>query len=83
MLLVWQFPKGPSYGIFISQLVRFAKINSTFNGFITDAKNLVCKLINQHFDVAALRNKFRMFVDKHLHIWGKYGFNITENDIFD
>ena len=76
-------PKGPSYGIFISQLVRYAKINSTFRGFVTDAGNLVRKLTKQHFDVAALRNKFKVFVDKYLCIWGKYGCNLTENDIFD
>ena len=71
-------PKGPSYGIFISQLVRYAHINNTYRGFIANAKDLVCKLSHQHFDVAALSNKFRVFVD----IWGKYGKNIDEDLIF-
>ena len=75
-------PKGPTYGIFISQLVRFAQINSTYKGFITNARDLVCKLTNQHFDVAALRNKFKVFVDKYFDIWGKYGIKISEDLIF-
>ena len=29
-------PKGQSYGIFISQLVRLAQINSSFNNFVSD-----------------------------------------------
>ena len=42
-------PKGQSYGIFISQLVRLARINSSFNSFIVDCKNLVRKLEGQSF----------------------------------
>ena len=41
-------PKNQSYGVFISQLVRFARINSNFNKFISDCKNLVSKLILLH-----------------------------------
>ena len=38
-------PKGQyKYGIFISQLVRLARINSSLNSFILDCKNLVRKL---------------------------------------
>ena len=58
-------PKNQSYGVFISQLVRFARINSNFNKFISDCKNLVSKLIRQSFDPAALRRKFQIFVDKY------------------
>ena len=39
-------PKAQSYGIFISQLVRFSRINSTYNGFYKDVKCLVDKLIS-------------------------------------
>ena len=46
-------PKGQSYGIFISQLVRYARINSSFSNFISDCKKLVSKLINQCFSAAA------------------------------
>ena len=75
-------PKGPSYGTFISQLVRYSRINSSFAGLVSDASNLVRKLTNQHFDVAALRNKFKVFVDKYFEIWGKHGNNLTYDCIF-
>ena len=41
--------KGQSYSIFISQLVRLARINSSFNSFILDCKVLVRKLARQSF----------------------------------
>ena len=37
-------PKGQSYGVFISQLVRYARINCSFSRFIDDVKRLVQKL---------------------------------------
>ena len=40
-------PKNKSYSVFISQLVRFARVNSSFNGFIGDCKNKVSKLSRQ------------------------------------
>ena len=43
-------PKGQSYGVFISQLVRFTTINDNETNFSKDTKNMVAKLINQGFD---------------------------------
>lgn len=75
-------PKGPTYGVFISQLVRFAHVNSTLNGFLNNAQDLVRKLTNQHFDVAALRNKFKVFVERYFDVWGKYGVQLEVDHIF-
>ena len=75
-------PKGPSYGIFISQLVRLARINNSYNSFISDVRSLVIKLVNQQFDPAALRKRFELFVDKYFDIWGKYGHFLTVNEVF-
>ena len=75
-------PKNQSYGVFISQLVRFARINSNFNKFISDCKNLVSKLIRQSFDPAALRRKFQIFVDKYFDIWGKFGQYLSADLVF-
>ena len=75
-------PKGQSYGIFISQLVRLARINSSFSNFILDCKNLVRKLERQSFNIAALRKRFEVFVDKYFNIWGKFGVNLTSEHVF-
>ena len=50
-----------SYGIFISQILRFCKINSTSEDFVCDVNNLVGKLVNQSFLKAALRSRFYKF----------------------
>ena len=50
-------PNNLSYGIFISQLVRLARINSTLNGFKNCVTELLGKLVAQGFKLAALRNK--------------------------
>ena len=71
-------PTNQSYGVFISQLVRFSKINSTFKGFVDDTRELVKKLTKQGFLLAALRNKFFKFYQSYLNIWGKFGFDILD-----
>ena len=66
-------PKGQSYGIFISQLIRYARINTSFSNFISDCKKLVTKLVGQYFDVAALIKRFQVFINNHFNVWGKLG----------
>ena len=51
-------PKGQSYGVFISQLVRYARINCSFSRFMDDVMRLVQKLIQQDLDAAAFRKRF-------------------------
>ena len=54
-------PTALSYGVFMSQLVRFAKVNSSFKGFKYDVSELTKKLVCQGFNLAALRKKFVKF----------------------
>ena len=75
-------PKGQSYGIFISQLIRYARINTSFSNFISDCKKLVTKLVGLYFDVAALRKRFQVFINKHFYAWGKYGVPLSVNHVF-
>ena len=75
-------PKNQSYGIFISQLVRFARVNSSYNGFVMNCKDLVNKLVNQYFDPAALRKRFEVFVEKYFDIWGKFGTYLFTDVVF-
>ena len=75
-------PKSQSYGIFISQLIRYARINTSFSNFISDCKKLVTKLVGQYFDVAALRKRFQGFINKHFNVWGKYGVPLSVNHVF-
>ena len=67
-----------SYGVFISQLLRLARVNWILSGFKTSFTELICKLIAQGFKLAALHNKFLKFYKTKLNIWGKYC-----SDIYD
>ena len=71
-------PETRSYGIFISQLVRFCKVNSTFTGFRTDINSLIVKLCNEGFKLAALRKKFYQFYRRKINLWDKYGIDIYD-----
>ena len=70
-------PNGPSYGVYISQLVRFCDINQDISSFITDVKNMTAIFLNQGFDKDILKETFLKFSDKNLFKWGKYGSDIT------
>jgi hypothetical protein len=74
-------PKNLSYGVFVSQLVRFAKINTTEEGFYSNISDLVKKLVSQGFNLAALRKKFQRFYNSKLDIWCKYGVDIYDHVI--
>ena len=75
-------PKGQSYGIFISQLIRYARINTSFSNFTSDCKKLVTELFGQYCDVAALRKRFQVFINKNFNVWGKYGVPLSVNHVF-
>ena len=69
-------PTALSYGVFTSQLVRFAKVNSSFKGFKLDVSALISKLVRQGFALAALRKKFVKFYHRNIDIWSKWGIDI-------
>ena len=75
-------PKNQPYGVFISQLVRFARINSSFHRFISACRNIIYKLIRQSFNPAASRRKFETFIDKYFDLWGKFGEYLTTDLVF-
>ena len=70
-------PKAPSYGIYISQLLRFCTVNSEIKGFLNDTIDLTTKLKQQGFDTAALRKKFLYFYHNYINVWGKFGVDIV------
>ena len=69
-------PNNLSYGIFTSQLVRYANINNTYKGFKSNVSDLIIKLTGQGFNLAALRNTFIKLYDSKLNVWAKFGLDI-------
>ena len=59
-------PSSPAYGVFISQLIRYARASSSYECFILRAVRLSNKLLGQGYVKERLRSSLRKF-------YGRYG----------
>ena len=62
-------PVTPAYGVFISQLVRFTRINKDIDGFIKDTVEIIQRLLNQNYKRKKLAEKFVHFGRFYPHLW--------------
>ena len=58
-------PRRSSYGVYISQLIRFARVCSHVDDFNTRNKYLTSKLLKQGYRYHKLRKAFSMFYRRH------------------
>ena len=58
-------PRRPSYGVYISQLITFARVCSHVNDFNTRNKCLTAKLLKQGYRYHKLRKAFSEFYLRH------------------
>ena len=65
MALIWtdgDVPRRASYGVYISQLVRFARVCNHVAEFNARNKSLRAKLLQQGFRYHKLRKTFQNFI---------------------
>ena len=67
-------PSSPAYGVFISQLIRYARACSSYECFILRAARLSSKLLRQGYDIERLKSSLRKF-------YGRYGDLIKHYEI--
>ena len=65
-------PCSASYGVYISQLIRFPRVSSHVDGFNTRNKVLTAKLLRQEYKYHKLRKAFSKFYRRHFDIVSKY-----------
>ena len=65
-------PSSPSYGVYVSQLIRYAKCCSYYDDFGYRHKLLVDRLLSQGYEVKRLRNSFKKFYGRYPDLIGKY-----------
>ena len=65
-------PRSTSYGVYISQLIQFARVSSHVDDFNTRNKVLTAKLLRQGYKYHKLRKAFSKFYRRHLDIVSKY-----------
>ena len=59
-------PSSPAYGVFISQLIQYARACSSYECFILRARRLSSMLIKQRYSLERLKSSFKKF-------YGRYG----------
>ena len=74
-------PQGPAYGVFVSQVKRFAEVNSSLENFINDIRILQSRLVEQGFSVYKLRDRFNSFANKNFYSWSKFGQDILAREV--
>ena len=70
--LLSNIPSSPSYGVYISQLIRYARCYSYYDGFGYRHKLLVDRLLSRGYEVKRLRNSFKKFYGRYPDLIGKY-----------
>ena len=65
-------PRSTSYGVYISQLIRFARVSSHVDDFNNRNKVLTAKLLRQGYRYHKLRKAFSKFYRRHFDIVSKY-----------
>ena len=65
-------PRRPSYGVYISQLIRFARVCSHVDDFNTRNKCLTAKLLKQGYRYHKLRKTFSKFYRRHYELISKF-----------
>ena len=69
-------PRRTSYGIYLSQLIRFARASSNLNDFNYRNKVLTAKLLRQGYRYFKLRKAFSKFYRRHSSLLGKYSVSL-------
>ena len=65
-------PRSTSYGVYISQLIRFARVSSHVVDFNTRNKVLTAKPFRQRYRYYKIRKAFSEFYRRHFDIVSKY-----------
>ena len=70
------FPRSPSYGVYISQLIRFARMCSNINDFNNRNLFLNAKLLKQGYRYHNIRKAFSKFYQRHSEVIVKYNIGL-------
>ena len=71
-------PSAPAYGVYASQLIRYARCCSHYSDFSLRHRALVAKLLSQGYKVNRLSNTFKKFYGRHTDLAGQYKKNVSQ-----
>ena len=65
-------PSAPAYGVYASQLIRYACCCSNYSDFLLRHRALVTRLLSQGYKVNRLSNTFKKFYGRNSDLVGQY-----------
>ena len=71
-------PLSPSYGVYISQLIRYARACSSYNNFADRHRQLSYKLLNQGYSRERLVSTFKRFFGRCHELIDKYDLSLRQ-----
>lgn len=69
-------PEKQSYGVFVSQLIRYARCCQDLADFRERTRKLVDRLVRQNFSLLKLASTFEKFAESHYELLFKYGVHV-------
>lgn len=78
-------PEAPAYGVFVSQLIRYARANTFYHDFVHRCKHLVTRLLLQGYTSDKLSLTFGKFYGHHKDLLLKYDLPMSRmaSDMFE
>ena len=82
--LCGNIPQSPAYGVYISQLIRYARASSLYSDFLFRSQQLTSKTLKQGYTRNKLIAAFKKFYGRHSVIVGKFDIPVTQiiSDLF-
>ena len=75
--LCGNIPASPSYGVFVSQLIRYARACSFYHDFILRTRQLATKLLTKCYLKPRLVSTIKTFYGRHYQLVGSYTVSVT------
>ena len=73
-----KIPAAPTYGVYISQLIRYPSACCFYDNFFNTGLLLTRKLLNQGFLLAKLKSSLRNFYGRHHDLINRYGIFVSQ-----
>ena len=82
--LCGNIPQSPSYGVYISQLIRYARASTLYDDFLSRSCRLTSKLLRQGYERFKLISAFKKFYGRHKILVDRVKVSVTHiiSDLF-
>ena len=74
-------PASPAYGVYISQLIRYARACVKYSDFLERGQLLSQKLLSQGYVKPRLESSLRKFYGRHHELVDHYGISVSQMTI--